>query len=183
MSAAYCRRLRMELDLWERPPSDPELPAGYRWETWTPELLERHANVKFSCFEHDRDGRLFQTLRNRTGCRQLMDYIANHDQFVCSATWLLVFDTPLTSHSLDCGTIQGLTPTPNLGAIQNVGILPEHRRRGLGRALMQRALLGFQQIGLRYVTLEVTTGNQAAITLYQSLGFRPKRTLFRRVEF
>ena len=68
------------------------------------------------------------------------------------------------------------------GALQNVGIVAEHRRQGLGRALMLKAMRGFQQLGITRVSLEVTADNQGAVQLYESLGFRLTKTLFREVD-
>ena len=81
----------------------------------------------------------------------------------------------------DCGTIQGLSTVGEWGAIQNVGVVGEHRGRGLGRALVRKALIGFQSSCIRRISLEVTTVNSRAIGLYESLGFVRTKTLFRDV--
>lgn len=162
--------------------AEPILPAGYRWLEWSPELLDRHAVVKHRCFEAEKDGQVFPSLRNADGCRRLMDYIATNPLFVPHATWLLVSDEATQSGLADCGTIQGLASVPESGAIQNVGIVPEHRGRGLGRALVQAALCGFRASGLTHISLEVTAANLPAVKLYQSLGFLVTKTLYRSVE-
>jgi hypothetical protein len=69
-----------------------------------------------------------------------------------------------------------------MGGVQNVGITPEHRGRGLGMCLLQRALWGFQEAGMKRVYLEVTAENAKAIRLYQRLGFRRVRTVYKAVE-
>ncbi len=178
----FCRRLRLEIDLTHCGVSQPILPAGYRWIEWSPELLERHAAVKFRCFETEQDGQIFQSLRSADGCRRLMEYIGTHTQLVPNATWLLIHDDAAHRCESDCGTIQGLAPIPDSGAIQNVGIVPEHRGLGLGRALVQAALHGFRASGLTHVSLEVTAANEPAVRLYQSLGFRVTKTLYRSVD-
>lgn len=178
----FCRRLRLEIDLTRRDIARPILPTGYRWVEWSPELLDRHAAVKFRCFETEQDGQVFPSLRSQEGCRRLMEYIATHTQFVPSATWLLVSEAPSPAGISDCGTIQGLAPIPDSGAIQNVGIVSEHRGRGLGRALVQSALCGFRASGLTHVSLEVTAANLPAVRLYQSLGFLVTKTLYRSVD-
>ena len=178
----FCRRLRLEIDLARCHIAEPVLPAGYRWVEWSPELLDRHAAVKFRCFETEKDGQVFPSLRSADGCRRLMDYIATNSLFVPNATWLLVSDEAASSDLTDCGTIQGLASAPESGAIQNVGIVPEHRGRGLGRALVQAALCGFRASGLNHISLEVTAANLPAVKLYQSLGFLVTKTLYRSVE-
>lgn len=52
-------------------------------------------------------------------------------------------------------------------------VAPAARRIGAGRALLTAAIEHARaRIGLRLLTLTVTEGNDAAITLYQNAGFR-----------
>ncbi|MBM3971569.1 MAG: GNAT family N-acetyltransferase [Planctomycetes bacterium] len=180
--ALFCRRLRLEIDLQRCDIAEPVLSTGYRWMEWSPELLNRHAAVKYRCFEMEKDGQVFPSLRSAEGCQRLMDYITTNSLFVPNATWLLVCDESAQGVPTDCGTIQGLASYLESGAIQNVGIVPEHRGRGLGRALVQAALRGFQASGLTQISLEVTAANLPAVKLYQSLGFLVTKTLYRSVE-
>lgn len=55
--------------------------------------------------------------------------------------------------------------------IGNVGVLPEYRRRGLARRLMQAALEDIRARGGRKAILDVIDGNLPAVRLYESLGF------------
>lgn len=181
MSWIFCRRLRMEIDLGSLSLQEPLLPEGYRWLSWSPPLLERHSAVKWRSFQGEVDGVVFRSLAELKGCRMLMEYITRHEQFVPETTWLLVRDLPDSSDVVDCGTIQGLALTEEAGAIQNVGIAHEHRGLGLGRALVEKALRGFRDIGRRQVGLEVTAENAAAVRLYLAVGFRLTKTLFREV--
>ncbi len=54
--------------------------------------------------------------------------------------------------------------------ITTIAVRPEHRRRGHARALIGAALAAYPKA--RYVHLEVRPTNAAALTLYESLGFR-----------
>ena len=57
--------------------------------------------------------------------------------------------------------------------VTNVATMPDLRRRGVGRALVN-ALLGYaREENFRRVTLEVRESNAPAIALYESLGFTP----------
>ena len=60
----------------------------------------------------------------------------------------------------------GRTP-PFEYEIHTIGVDPDYQRRGIGRAMMDRLLNWAEGV----VFLEVRTDNEAAITLYQSLGF------------
>lgn len=104
--------------------------------------------------------------------------IASKNNFVPEATWLAVTGAG-TAWEAPIGTIQGLRISPVLGAIQNIGVVPAWRGHGIGRELIQRALNGFQSVGCRQVTLEVTVHNLSAIRLYRSIGFQPMETVFK----
>ncbi|WP_224249193.1 ribosomal protein S18-alanine N-acetyltransferase [Hyalangium gracile] len=56
--------------------------------------------------------------------------------------------------------------------VLNVAVAPEHRRRGVGRAVMDEVLARGRHRRCTLATLEVRRSNEAAIGLYKSLGFR-----------
>lgn len=178
----YFRRFRMEFNFSEREVPDPELPPGYRFVAWEPEHLDRHAVTKFGCFRSELDSLVFPSLATLEGCRRLMLEIASQRTFLPQATWLIcrTGDDP-ASGPIDCGTIQGLANGRDAGSVQNVGVSPDYRGLGLGRALVLQSLLGFQAAGLRRVFLEATAENAPAVELYRSVGFRLIRTTFRQV--
>lgn len=69
--------------------------------------------------------------------------------------------------------IIGLSRMGDDGEIANVAVLPQHRRKGIARMLLEKALAdGSSCLGLYDFTLEVRAGNDAAIRLYESEGFR-----------
>lgn len=153
----------------------PEVPNGFQWLHWSPHLLEDHASVLCASFEDEIDSVVFESLGNAFGCRNLMTAIATKEGFVPGATWLLLGpDGP-------CGSIQGLRAARGNGAIQNVGILPRYRGRGLGTLLVRQAMVGFRESGLSRVSLEVTAQNERAERLYRRLGFRRVKTLYKAV--
>ena len=178
----YFRRFRMEFNFSEREVPDPELPPGYRFVAWDPEHLDRHAVTKFGCFRSELDSLIFPSLSSLDGCRRLMLEIASQRTFLPQATWLICrTDEHSKAGSVDCGTIQGLANGRDAGSVQNVGVSPDHRGLGLGRALVLQALAGFQSAGLRRVFLEATAENAPAVELYRSVRFRLIRTTFRQV--
>lgn len=59
------------------------------------------------------------------------------------------------------------------GEILNLAVLPEHRRRGLGRELLTAGLDWLSKGGVREVYLEVRQSNAAALAMYRARGFRP----------
>lgn len=187
----YYKRYRMELDL-RRPPSGAAdesgrlfpatLPAGCHWLPWHDSLLDIHAEVKALSFLDELDTTVFPCLASLGGCRDLMAAIRGRANFCPQATWLVGTNADDTALARGCvATIQGLIEGTGLGAIQNVGVLPEHRGRGIGRALLLKALAGFAAAGVRRVFLEVTARNDGAVRMYRGLGFRCTRTTYRAV--
>jgi ribosomal protein S18 acetylase RimI-like enzyme len=65
--------------------------------------------------------------------------------------------------------------------IANVAVHPDHRRRGIARALTQAALQEMERRGQRELWLQADEKNQAAIQLYRGMGFaqRMRRTSWR----
>lgn len=179
---SYVRRYRMEIDLACTRESSAVLPDGYSWLAWHPSLLQRHASAKFHSFHEEIDSRVFPCLGSMHGCQRLMQEIARQETFLASATWLITQDSTTRRGMLDCGTIQGLAHTATIGAVQNVGVHPDHRGLGLGRALVLKSLEGFRNAGLRRVYLEVTGENTPAVELYRSVGFEHARTMYKVVE-
>ncbi len=55
--------------------------------------------------------------------------------------------------------------------VARIASLPSSRRRGIGRALLDRAIATARASGVTVVFLEVRAGNVPAIALYESVGF------------
>jgi [ribosomal protein S18]-alanine N-acetyltransferase len=55
--------------------------------------------------------------------------------------------------------------------VNNLAVRPSHRRRGIGRALLMRALDEARALGATRALLEVRRSNDEAKRLYESLGF------------
>lgn len=184
MPTCYYKRFRMECDLTTGPVAVAELPDGYCWQCWRPGLEDRHAWVKSQSFEAEVDSTVFACLGQYESCLRLMRDISTQSGFLPLATWLVAASDPADpEHGLeDCGTIQAVALSPTLASIQNVGVVPEHRGRHLGRALVLKCLAGCQTAGIRRVSLEVTAGNRAAVELYRRIGFRVTRTMYRTVD-
>ena len=180
MQSTYFKRFRMEIDLAAAAPQR-ALPPGYRFVPWNEAVVDVHARTKFRAFRDEIDAVVFPCLGDIDGCRRLMREIRNKPGFLPAATWLIARGS--SPESLQwCGTIQGVGARGSIGMIQNVGVVPGHRGLGLGRSLVERALAGFRMQGLRRVGLEVTVDNARAVRLYQRMGFRRTRTVYKVVE-
>ena len=101
-----------------------------------------------------------------------------------------VFSVPWSEHNLqesllrpeylflvseEEGTITGyagLLMIAGEGDVTNIAVFPEYRGRGIGAALTKALLVEGRKRGMNAFTLEVRVGNQAAIHIYEKLGFR-----------
>jgi len=180
VSATYFKRFCMEVDLG-LPRFAAALPPGYRFVAWSEALLDVHARTKFRAFRDEIDAEVFPCLGDLEGCRRLMHEIRGKAGFLPAATWLLARGASPAELQW-CGTIQGVVDGHGAGTIQNVGIVPGHRGLGLGTCLVERALAGFRGRGLRTASLEVTVDNARAVRLYQRLGFRRTKTIYKATE-
>jgi len=174
------QRSQMVFDFTKTALAVPQLPAGFWFAEWSTSLIEPHADVLHRSFRDDSDGAVFTTFRQYEHCRRLIEMLADNPLFLSEATLLIGCGEPDDLFEYTAN-IQGLKLSEDIGAIQNVAVLPEYRRRGLGQALVLGALHGFQQAGVLRVTLEATTDNVSAVNLYHRIGFTTFRTYFREV--
>jgi ribosomal protein S18 acetylase RimI-like enzyme len=63
------------------------------------------------------------------------------------------------------------------GAINYLGVAPEHRNKGFGRALMEEAERRLRALGCPKINLMVRTTNTAVIAFYRRLGYAVEEVL------
>jgi len=61
------------------------------------------------------------------------------------------------------------------GHVISLAVLPNVRRKGIGEALLRRAVEAIEKRGIKEVYLEVRVSNAPAINLYHKLGFKIAR--------
>jgi RimJ/RimL family protein N-acetyltransferase len=68
----------------------------------------------------------------------------------------------------------GRDPHPASRHVADLGLMvaASHRRRGIGKALLETAVDWAKQAGIRKLELHVFTHNEGAMALYESFGFR-----------
>ncbi len=181
MGMTYFKRYRMELDLTEELFAAPPCPTGYELVPYDDSLVRDHATAKFQSFRQELDANVFPCLGRRDGCVQLMREITRRNSFVPEATWLMRYRGVHHGRGEAIGTVQGLQ-IDGWGAIQNLGISRLHRGCGLGTLLLHRAAVGFRSRGLERMHLEVTNDNTAAVRLYERLGFRRAKVVYKAAE-
>jgi GNAT superfamily N-acetyltransferase len=165
------KRFRMERPLAGALPSA-TLDRGFRLVPWHDRWLEAHARVMHRSFAGDFDSRVFPCFRTLDGCLELISAMRGLPGFCPEATWLVAAPEGFV------GSTQGLLTGHRFGTIQNIGLAPAYRGRGLGSALLAAALGGFRRSGATRAALEVTATNEAALALYRKFGFRTLRPLY-----
>ena len=70
----------------------------------------------------------------------------------------------------------GLSGLKRKGHVVSVAVKPEHRRQGIGEALVSKALEAMKLHNAKQCYLEVRASNDEAIRLYKKLGFQVNRT-------
>jgi len=61
------------------------------------------------------------------------------------------------------------------GFIRMLGVVPEHRRKGIGRALAEKAIESLRERGMQTVETEADVGKPEAVALWESMGFQRVR--------
>ncbi|MDO4550199.1 MAG: N-acetyltransferase [Planctomycetia bacterium] len=172
----------MELNLRDKHFEIPPLPPGFRAEPWNRSLLDAHARTHYMSFRDEPDAKIFESFRTYKGSRQVVEYMVNRPGFLPEATWLITYFPSDAVYPVYVAGIQAGRDHAGFGAVQNIGVIPEFRHRGLGFQCLSRALIGFQKAGVSGVRLEVTATNESALGLYRKVGFVPIRVLYRAIK-
>ena len=161
MDLMYFKRYRMEITLAGRDLAPPRTPDGYRFEPWNPALLDAFAEAKYAELSR-RDRRQCFPLPGRIGRLPPLDARDRPQAGLSSGNDLALDLRPASSQRCrsSAAPCRGSAMSSGLGAIQNLGIAPEHRNGGLGTILLFHALQGFRQAGIARVYLEVTAAER-----------------------
>ncbi len=58
------------------------------------------------------------------------------------------------------------------GWLNYLAVLPNHRRRGYGRKLVERAIAELKRLGCLKLNVQIRESNASAVAFYEHLGFR-----------
>ncbi len=160
-------RLIMRADLagqvWES-----QVPGGYTLRAWEPSDLAPAAHVIYRANVGTLDAQIIPEMRSEEAVGQIVwqTTVGRYGTFDARAS-----GTVLEAGGGVVGVTLATRRRSGQGFTAEICVLPEHRRRGLARALIMRSHAVFQADGIRTGMLGVTDGNPARY-LYESLGYR-----------
>ena len=70
----------------------------------------------------------------------------------------------------------GFSGLKKRGHVVSVAVIPEHRKKGVGEALVSSAMDAMRTYNAKQCYLEVRVSNDPAVELYKKLGFEVTRT-------
>jgi len=140
-------------------------PAGLEWRPYS---IFRHGLFARSILRTYRDSLDCPKL---AGLRPIDDTIATHKHTgtFSSKTWRLAMAGGDPIGAVLVNENQGR------GDLVYLGVAPESRGRGIGRALLERGIRDTAEMGLPQMGLAVDVGNAPALRLYERSGFHEVR--------
>ncbi|MFT3775992.1 MAG: GNAT family N-acetyltransferase [Minicystis sp.] len=105
---------------------------------------------------------------------RIQDLCGHLDDLGSPACCWLVAEGPL--HLIGSVCVRPIVPSPlavPVMEIRDVVVDRNHRRRGIGGALLERAFAWGREHGMRGATLDVAEANTTALRLYQEHGMYP----------
>jgi len=132
----------------------------------TEKILEfKEKSVKLNFPGTDFDRKMFRKILLRSSKRN-PDYIkvAEDDGKIAGYVWFKTVDSAVGE----------------FGRIEHIFVDPSFRRSGLGKKLMEASEVCMKAEGMKRVKLTVTCKNEAAVSLYEKMGYRTERFVMER---
>lgn len=142
------------------------LPEGYSVIPFNPALLPSFAAVARMAFYKSNESEAYPELKTRTGCDHLIDELTEMDGFEPDASFLVFKDAKPAGIVLS-RVMQGQV----FGEIQLVAVSPVHRRRGLAKFLLNKALKALHDLKVPHVSLQVNRDNRNGVRFFRNSGF------------
>ena len=110
--------------------------------------------------------------------RGMAESLSRYDALASDSVWLLLaYSDDRTAGLAVLARVPKLDGRVGFLYLDELHVLAEHRRRGIGRALIGSAVDLVRELGLAGIRLLTRPDNEAARALYESLGFHGSETL------
>lgn len=141
---------------------------------WSENRQDDAARLIAEAYAGHIDSRINDQYRSPGGARRFLTNIVQYPG--CGA-----FFSPASFVAIDrttravCGLCLASLVAEDAGHLTQICVAPGHRGTGLGYELLRSSLVSLAGHGARTVSLTVTSDNDSAIRLYESMGFRSRR--------
>jgi ribosomal protein S18 acetylase RimI-like enzyme len=149
-------------------------PSGAIITGWTESMQDHTARLISAAYQGHIDSRINDQYRSPSGARR---FLTNIVQYPGCGT----FFKPASFAAIDIATrqLRGISlaslVASDCGHITQICVAKAEQGTGLGYELMRQSMIALKAHGCRAVSLTVTASNEAAIRLYQRLGFSSRR--------
>jgi ribosomal protein S18 acetylase RimI-like enzyme len=149
-------------------------PPGTRIVNWAASQQEETARLIAASYQGHIDSRINDQYRSVPGARRFLTNIVQYPG--CGAFFAPASFTALGANGREVrGVSLASLVASDVGHITQVCVAPQARGTALGYELMRRSLQALALNGCRLVSLTVTTANEAAVRLYETMGFTKRR--------
>jgi len=151
--------------------SDIQMPVGYTVIPFDKSLLPAFSAVTSLAYVHNPELEYYPDLGTRNGCYRLIEEFTEMQGFRPDASFLVTWNNEPVAVVL-----ARRLPGCVFGEIQFVAVAPRHRRRGLARILVTRAMLRLRDLQIPHASLHVNMSNRNAVRCFRRLGFEVNST-------
>lgn len=148
--------------------------SRYALSLWSDDRHDEASQVIAAAYRGHIDSNINDQYRSPHGARRFLNNIVHYPGcglFNHESSWVADTHAPRQLAGLSLASIVA----PQIGHITQICVAPEFKSTGCGYELMRRSLTSLAASGCDKATLTVTTSNTEAVSLYQSIGFRPYR--------
>jgi len=149
-------------------------PEGMRIENWREAHFDDSARLVAEAYRGNIDSDINDQYRSAAGARRFLSNIMEFPgcgMFFPAASFA-AFES---STGALCGISLASLVASDSGHITQLCVAPARRNAGWGGLLLRRSLAAFAEHGCRSASLTVTAANEAALHLYEKLGFARRR--------
>jgi len=143
---------------------------GLLLERWDSRDFDSCARLIQLAYANHIDGEINDQYRTESGALRFLKNIIvlpGCGQFLPEASFVL-----RASHTNEmAGVVLNSCVAPGVGHTTQICVMPGYQGQGLGRRLMEASFQALAARGIHAVSLTVTSNNDRAVALYESLGF------------
>src|SRR5262249_49554453 len=146
-------------------------------ETWSDHYQDGAATLIAAAYSSHVDSSINEQYRSAGGARRFLHNIVQYPG--CGT-----FYRPASFAAFDaatgriCGISLASLVSTGCGHITQICVSPEARNTGTGYELLRRSLTALQAAQCESASLTVTASNEAAVSLYERVGFRTTRRFY-----